>query len=322
MNAENPGPDMEKMVMEFLAVKRAKNNPRSTTAVLKFGQAAYHFKTGDGDLGVEAERLKKAGEAIQMASVSSVSYVHYDRQMNVLVTRYVEGESLFNKLWNAFSFWKPEKKFLAGFAATAGAIGKWLRAFHELERGAEKGNADACKRSLLENIAKKSDGILRYGGGILSQKQIEGVAAFAESTLEDPSWSRPAVCAVHGDFSPSNILLGERGGCFVADFGNVHAGFSWEDAARFWSGLWEIFDARLRRRYFIGEAMEAFLRAYGFDEQAASLPAWNVLRANNSLTRIHEFVKPGFQVSWRLNRIFRKLAAPHLVWLKKIGSGR
>ncbi len=300
-------------------------NPRSRTAEGTVGPLRVHLKHGREGLGAEPEALAIAERAGSVGGVRAPRLVGFDAARNVLVTEHLEGENLFNHVWNRTSALAPWRR-PEGLAARIEALAGWLRAFHrEAERArpeARDVSAETCARWLAESTREALERMGATGRSPLGAAERAALAERIEAAAADPAWAGLERGLVHGDFTHVNILVAADGSLRVLDFADARPGFLLEDLARLWCGLWEIARCGPRRRRALGALLAALPGYYGLPGEVLESTPFRALRLWNAVSRLDELASGlrGAGLSTRI--IHRRIGGQSLGWLRREVLGR
>lgn len=281
--------------------------------------AGVYTKASELDLTNEARELEKC-ERLGLATrnVGAVALISFDKSKNELATRWVDGENLFNPIWNATSRlgWpRGRARRCELLTARLHEIGEWLIGFHRA--GAFSGSPQealiarsAAARCIRQLFFDKLTKVADYN--ILSSGLVGALRDFG-STLEEGlvAGTDLKLSVIHGDFVPHNMCVDGADHIHVLDFADSRFGFALEDVARFWEQIEEIVLAHGGRGRWLTAASAGFLRSYGLDPAITRSGPFVALRLLNALTTVHVSLKfrKYFGFSDRLIAIRMKRAA-------------
>lgn len=315
--------DLEQTIEEVIARARRHPNGKTATAIWHVGGRALHAKVSSLSLGLEAALLQAELARPDVAGASAIRLEAFNAKRNVLVTKYVEGQSLFNVVWNGFALWSgnPSSSALAVSATVAAA--RWVRRFHEAYslRDVTSADVEDCRTSLLQRLTDTLDSFQDTPNSPFDESELTSLTLIARMLAASSDWSELPVTRVHGDFTAqANIIVDGAGAVFIADFEDSHLGFGLEDIARLWTAIWEIGETRWWSGSQTSTVLPTVLTTGGFAPHIAHSHAFRLFRMLFALRRVREaqLGLPG--AAWSVRRFVKRLARPQLRWLRALSQ--
>lgn len=289
-------------------------HPRSVGTI----QTGIYTKSANLNLEEEAVELERCGRlSLQTPHVRPIKLIQYDSANNLLLTKYIEGESLFNLLWNRTSIMRsffanaiPDDTLLLRIKE----IGTWLALYHDSWKvggdriEATQWLADSFRRKMkcLSERRIVNDELLR---------KLEEILESLPEKLGNAAGLK--IGKIHGDFIAYNLLYDHSGNVYILDFGDARVGFNLEDVVRFWEHLWVMGQTSRWRMEFFTNACEAFVSGYGIGEAVVKQEEFVVLRAYNALTNFLAFHVSSEFLNWRSRRITSQMTNSSFAWVQR-----
>ncbi len=276
------------------------------------------------DLQQEAEELKRCKECrIRMQHVFPVEFINYEEKADRLTTKFIQdATNLFNVMWNSSSIinriWKrpPSPDLLI---SRCEEIGKWLAMYHNSTSYPQA--KEQVMTPLKFSFQRKMKRIRE--NKLVKEKFLQNVEEVffpeIEKLVNDDYLenNRIKICKIHGDLTPSNMLVDDVWNIWIIDFANTRIGTSFEDLGRFYESLYAIAQTSHYRRDVFSKAMEAFLRGYGVPQEIQENPFFLTVRAYNGIVNcIADFVQRK-SLSYFSNLASRRTANASLSWIAK-----
>lgn len=307
------------LIFPFLKGEGKQNNIRSRTETINYDGIDYFLKTSNIDLASEAMALETANKLVAKdLSVSSVPFVYYSRDHNVLITEFVSGKSLFNEVWNntsALRFLTFPNATRPDWVVVFTEIYEWISLFHMCSLNSENSitRSKEIKNKLAEDINRKIFNIHLLAPSIFTKKEWEILNKLA-GMGEDSEWQSMSASHIHGDFTLSNMIINNKK-VFILDFADTREGFIIEDIVRMWAILWEVSQCGLKRYQALSPVLEQIVSCCCDAEKKSNKP-FMYLRIFNAIIRIHESLAATSLLSWSTRLILKKLAKIQLYFLK------
>lgn len=291
-------------------------NPRSVTSLVldDEGRGTHQKMVSSAEaLRVEAKEMSRAAEACsQVKGIGVPVVLSTDIERLTLSTRHISGDSLFNFIWNSTSLVARQPLRLDQAEGIGSRIGSWLRAYHRSSIGRAHNSTEWSE--LASSGCRKLARVCDSKSFFLSHKdaqQIRGYLKVQAAACEKESQQSPHA-QLHGDFTPTNLLVASSGELHVLDFGDSRVGEPWFDCVRFTHDLWAVGQVR-RRRSVLRTLEKSFWIAYGTKRaplQHEFMKCWNSLCFLSSYVSSRHLL--GFTGRWAARRLTRI----HSRWLK------
>lgn len=202
-----------------------------------------------------------------------------------LITKEAEGERLDRRLLSVMPFSNDDcDEIERGMLS----IGKWLRFLYESTKSEER-RCDVG-RVVLEEIEMNLNNLMNHRKkrewGELPGALMNHVRELVNSIngLE----FRESLC--HGDFIPANILQSKTDKITVVDFTDSRRGIIYEDLARFWQWLDDLYIRRPWQKSSDIERMKTFL-IRGFSGEQVLLNVLSIFLIKEKVERISKLVR-------------------------------
>lgn len=300
-----------------MRTSRRRVNPRSVTNVVGGGEAGdIHQKTvtSPDALRVETQEMRHAAEACRhVEGIGVPEVVSMDLDVLTLSTAYISGDSLFNFLWNSTSCLSLRPLHVGRAESIGATIGSWLREYHRSSSvstvNTDEWNelaASGCRKLARVRTAKAS---------FLSSDEVTQIHNYftTEAPRCEMENARSYHVQVHGDFTPTNLLITPTGHLRVLDFADSRIGEPGVDCVRLAHDLWAAGQIGQRRKKILGALENSFWRAYGTTAsplQHEFLKCWNsVCFLASYASSSHLLGFTGKLAAWRLAQV-------HLCWLR------
>ncbi len=294
-------------------------NWRSSTGVRVNGDRVEHVKTSDASLAAEAAVLRDERDAGSDGVVAAVPFISYDPQANVLITEHVQGQTLFNVLWNGTGWPHWSQSRLEARTLTLAAA-RWLEGFHRRSRhGCEVGrDVPECRMRILESIERKIVA-LTYGlfAGTIDHRLADSVRRHVAVLAEAPGWEALDVGVIHGDFEPNNMLVTPEGRVFVIDFADTRIGLHLEDVVRLWTVVWELSQCGNRRDVVFRPLLPEILALNHLQPEVQQSAPFQLLRLWNAVTKLLQVRVLSTRMRWSTRMLLWRQARAQQRWLER-----
>lgn len=294
-------------------------NPRSTGIS---SQHTYIKHTTQFSLKPEAQELARCRDLdIQTDHVKTVELINFNELTNNLTTRKVDGQELFQTIWNPTYLLGRLKGHQLPAPDTIRAriteLGSWLRKYHEssssdLSKIPDGDWMEAAFRGKIDDIRKNR--LISEANLIKIEKQF----GKEFSNLSRPEYlaaNRAFACRVHGDFILYNVLIDKQLNLHILDFGDTRVSANLDDVARFYSGLWAIASTNATRRKLFGDLPQRFLDAYGASPEIVETPYFRCSLVYNFLTHLSGQFYMRDLLSWNSNREMSQISRVGIKWV-------
>lgn len=206
------------------------------------------------DFAVTSQVHEALGECTDLSVVRPIACFPDDL---VLVTEEAPGEP-FHAVLERHATWQPDDRTLDDLTNIAGRIGVWLRTFQGIEHLARRIAIDDMREYLDFRLRRLVSSPKRA----FSEQQRRAVLSYFDVRSRDVGAADLAEVLVHGDVSPSNVLVNGRK-IVMLDFAMACTGGMYLDVARLFTQF-EFLKAKPKFRPHVVGRLQAALLA-GFD---------------------------------------------------------
>lgn len=293
------------------------------TIVFTKSPSKTHENTSHTDkLEVEADELLRCkSQNIQTRRVQTVKLIGFDKQKNELKTEFVQGDSLFNYLWNGTSLYHrifKTNELPEDIISICREIGEWLRKYHD--SSSDNQSIEFSLETLKQSFGEKIEANRKYR--LLDEDLLDQVDSFCSIEFEkmrDKEYIQKQgikICMIHADFACVNMMCNSLHQVYIHDFAEARIGTNFEDIGRFYEFLYGIAKTSTYRNKVIGRAMDAFVSGYGFDDGLEENTFFMAIRAYNCVLNSCAAYSQRPYLSFSSNLAAKRMTAASIRWLE------
>jgi hypothetical protein len=299
-------------------------NPRSHSGMARIGNGtdapSVHFKRIENDV-LFRQELNELQRVRSLANVVEGIRPVYLRgavpEDHLLFTDNVTpAQTLFNHLWNLSGRLLTGVPGAEHFHSIGLRVGRWLRAYHDTT-AMQSGEPTDLVEYVVRTAGGKLTAMEKVDASFLPASLRGAIRRYldqAEARCHD--WGPITGCQIHGDFDVANVLIDPAGGLVVVDFADSRRGLALEDVVRVWHGVAIMAQTSRFRKRRLTACANAILHGYGLSDGVLTSPLGRLLRCWNAVTFLLVTLQLRNRWSWRMSRLFDRLAKANRQWLE------